>query len=254
MLYRPGDPADNLFAVVSGTVSVKGAMSDGSELDLGLLGSGKLFGVAALIPGGAPRAATATVESDAVIVEFNKDSASKLKASFGPEPAVTFMRNVLKMLADQIMQILSVTNRLNSLVIRRHPDYPLDPASWVKTVESALPSGLLAGLFRKSSYKSGTEIIGKGSRADGFFFLKEGTIKANDVAELAAPNVFGQLAFFADAPSPASFVASSDCEITQFPEKSLDGYLKKHPEEGYKLLEALLHLMVYHHLTIDTRR
>ena len=52
ILYRPGDPAEELFVVQSGTIGIASATPDGREALIALLGRGELFALCSLFDGG----------------------------------------------------------------------------------------------------------------------------------------------------------------------------------------------------------
>lgn len=51
ILYRPGQPAKDLFCVLEGAVGLSLLASKGNYLRLGLLARGEFFGISALVPG-----------------------------------------------------------------------------------------------------------------------------------------------------------------------------------------------------------
>jgi len=53
VIYRPGQPTENLYIIIDGEVGLSLLGSKGSSLRLAVLAQGEFFGVAALVPGGA---------------------------------------------------------------------------------------------------------------------------------------------------------------------------------------------------------
>jgi len=58
-----GDPGNNLFAVITGTVKISSSSPDGRNAILNLIGPGEIFGEIAVLDG-APRSADATANTN----------------------------------------------------------------------------------------------------------------------------------------------------------------------------------------------
>ena len=66
-LYRPGDPAEELYVVQSGTIGIASATPDGREALIALLGRGELFALCSLFDGGRHGNQARAVESSTVV-------------------------------------------------------------------------------------------------------------------------------------------------------------------------------------------
>ncbi len=67
VLYRPGDPAEELFVVQSGTIGVASATPDGREALIALLGPGELFALCGLFDGGRHANQARALEASTVV-------------------------------------------------------------------------------------------------------------------------------------------------------------------------------------------
>jgi CRP/FNR family transcriptional regulator, cyclic AMP receptor protein len=67
VLYRPGDPAGELFVVQSGTIGIASATADGREALIALLGRGELFALCSLFDGGSHANQARAVEASTVV-------------------------------------------------------------------------------------------------------------------------------------------------------------------------------------------
>jgi len=64
VVYRPGEPADSLYVILSGVVRLSLPTSTGRRVLLHLLPSGEMFGHSALVEGGMPRVFEAAAYTD----------------------------------------------------------------------------------------------------------------------------------------------------------------------------------------------
>jgi CRP-like cAMP-binding protein len=79
IVFHEGDPADIAYVIRSGAATVSTA-SDGSELELGLMGRGELIGELGVLSDGV-RSATVRAVGDTVLVEIPPDELRDLMAS-----------------------------------------------------------------------------------------------------------------------------------------------------------------------------
>jgi CRP/FNR family cyclic AMP-dependent transcriptional regulator len=67
VLYRPGDRAEELYVVQSGTIGIASAAADGREALIALLGRGELFALCSLFDGGLQANQARAVEASTVV-------------------------------------------------------------------------------------------------------------------------------------------------------------------------------------------
>ena len=79
IIVRQGAPADKIFIIVKGEVSVEREESDGSKVALETLRDGQFFGELAILRD-TPREATAKAETDVTLLALQRDTFQKLVA------------------------------------------------------------------------------------------------------------------------------------------------------------------------------
>lgn len=79
VIVRQGAPADKIFIIVKGEVSVEREEPDGSKVELETLRDGQFFGEVAILRD-TPREATARAETDVTLLALQKDTFQKLVA------------------------------------------------------------------------------------------------------------------------------------------------------------------------------
>ena len=77
VVYRPGDPAAELYVVESGAVAIARTAPDGRELFIDLIGSGDVFGLCSLFDGGKRATRARALEPSSVVV-LSYDSVRRL--------------------------------------------------------------------------------------------------------------------------------------------------------------------------------
>ena len=114
VLYRPGDPAEELFVVQSGTIGIASATLDGREALIALLGRGEVFALCSLFDGG-PHANQARALEASTVVAIPYDA---VRRALEQRPALLWglmrimagrLRVVDQALADAVS--LDVTGR-----------------------------------------------------------------------------------------------------------------------------------------------
>ncbi len=101
------------------------------------------------------------------------------------------------------------------------------------------------------------EIVRQGDTHKNLYWIRSGSVRvlgsvAMDeerqlrpgVCDLAAGEVFGELALFDEEPRSASVVAVDACELVEIDGNRLLDYLHAHPKQGYELLLAMMRIMV----------
>jgi CRP-like cAMP-binding protein len=71
VLFRKGDPGNQLFAILSGSLKVTGVGLDGKDIVLALMGPGEELGEIALLDG-APRSATVVAVEPTILVTLHR--------------------------------------------------------------------------------------------------------------------------------------------------------------------------------------
>jgi uncharacterized protein YhbP (UPF0306 family) len=79
IIVRQGAPADKIFIIVKGEVSVEREEPDGSKVELETLRDGQFFGELAILRD-TPREATAKAETDVTLLALQRDTFQKLVA------------------------------------------------------------------------------------------------------------------------------------------------------------------------------
>jgi uncharacterized protein YhbP (UPF0306 family) len=79
IIVRQGAPADKIFIIVKGEVSVEREEADGSKIELETLRDGQFFGELAILRD-TPREATATAKTDVTLLGLQRDTFQKLVA------------------------------------------------------------------------------------------------------------------------------------------------------------------------------
>jgi uncharacterized protein YhbP (UPF0306 family) len=79
IIVRQGAPADKIFIIVKGEVSVEREEPDGSKIELETLRDGQFFGELAILRD-TPREATAKAETDVTLLALQRDTFQKLVA------------------------------------------------------------------------------------------------------------------------------------------------------------------------------
>ena len=79
IIVRQGAPADKMFIIVKGDVSVAREEPDGSKTELETLSDGQFFGELAILRD-TPREATAKAETDVMLLAMQRETFQKLVA------------------------------------------------------------------------------------------------------------------------------------------------------------------------------
>ena len=116
-----GDPGNNLFAVIAGTVKISSSSPDGRNAILNLIGPGEIFGEIAVLDG-APRSADATANTNCELYIIDRrDFLPFVKSQ--PTLAMRFIELLcerLRRTSDQVEQIIlqNLPGRLASALLR----------------------------------------------------------------------------------------------------------------------------------------
>jgi CRP/FNR family transcriptional regulator, cyclic AMP receptor protein len=112
VLFRAGDPGDELFLIYSGSVVVSKPVTGRVEQVLNRMGSGEVFGEMSVFGDEQKRSATIQAETDAILLGLRRDSVDRFIES-SPRAAATFflemVRVTFKRLRDTSDLVAEVT-------------------------------------------------------------------------------------------------------------------------------------------------
>jgi len=103
LVFKEGDPGDEMYIVVDGGVSIFIIDNDGEEVILSKIMKGNFFGEMSIIER-ASRSATCRVIEDSVFLVFREDDLIKI-ARFMPECAVKIMNKMLSIIVERLMNV-----------------------------------------------------------------------------------------------------------------------------------------------------
>ncbi len=132
LIASKGDPGNNLFAVISGTVKISISSPDGRNAILNLIGPGEIFGEIAVLDG-APRSADATANTNCEIFIIDRRDFLPFVRS-QPALAMKFIELLcarLRWTSDQVEQVIlqDLPGRLASALIGLAEKRKLEPES-----------------------------------------------------------------------------------------------------------------------------
>ena len=150
-----GDPGNNLFAVITGTVKISSSSPDGRNAILNLIGPGEIFGEIAVLDG-APRSADATANTNCELYIIDRrDFLPFVKSQ--PALAMKFIELLcakLRWTSDQVEQVIlqNLPGRLASALIRLAEKHKLAPGDRTIAVTQQEISEMV-GMTRESINK-----------------------------------------------------------------------------------------------------
>lgn len=100
VLFREGDPGDEMFIVTRGTVVVSKAVTGRVEQVLARMGSGDFFGEMSLFDR-SPRSATIQAETDVELLALDRDNL-RLLTEVNPRAAATFFQALVAVFIDRL--------------------------------------------------------------------------------------------------------------------------------------------------------
>lgn len=104
---------------------------------------------------------------------------------------------------------------------------------------------LMVGLVRR--FPQGTTILKEGEAGGWLYVITEGQVRISKIVPgvgeealsiLPPGDLFGEVEFFDGAPSSASAIAHSDCEVLSLPHKEMAGMLRIRPGLAAKFFWA----------------
>lgn len=193
VIVREGDPADALYVITEGQVSVDKADGHGGFRHVATLVEGQYFGETGLLHA-RPRNATVTASGKAAV-------------------------QLLVLTAAQFAELVRtedlVADEIASLVRKR---------SCKEALTNALPKADLGSLgftlpeFKVESFAPGTEVIRQGEPPERFYIVFRGSaeivVDGEVVAKATSGEFFGEIGLLLNAPRRATVRAAADEELT----------------------------------------
>jgi len=190
-IFRKGDPAFGLMAVLKGRVKLSSRSADGKEILFDILDPGRIFGEVALLDG-KPRAHDATaLEDTRLLVLSRRDLMPVLYAQ--PQLCVRIMTELCSRLrrTDELvedMHFLGLSQRFGKRLLRLAERFGRSDRHGRVRIELALTQQELAGLVGMTR-ESINKQIGRWRRA-GILDFKRGIVTIHDgrrLREIAEP-------------------------------------------------------------------
>ena len=103
LIFKEGDPGDEMYVIVDGGVSIFIIDNDGKEVVLSEMMKGNFFGEMSIVER-TPRSATCRVIQDGVFLVLHADDLINI-ASFMPECAVKIMNKMLTITVERLMNV-----------------------------------------------------------------------------------------------------------------------------------------------------
>ncbi|GCE20490.1 Crp/Fnr family transcriptional regulator [Dictyobacter kobayashii] len=106
----------------------------------------------------------------------------------------------------------------------------------------------LAKSCQERSYNAGATLINQGDSGVGLYIITSGTVRisktkegghAEDLGELGAGNVLGEMSLLDDLPRSATVTAVDDVKALLVPVWEFRTFLRNHPDVALKLLVVL---------------
>jgi CRP-like cAMP-binding protein len=183
-LFHEGEPADALYVIVEGEVSVQAEHSPGGELSR--LGPGAFIGEVALLTD-QPRAATVVAVTMAELIRIDRVTLADVLGAHGD-----LLRPVLRFVRDRLVERWLRTSPL------------------FRTFDDAERADL-AGKFAFLEIDEGTKLIGAGMRPDGLYIVLAGQFVVHRgsriIATLGPGNLIGETALLAGGAFRSDVVA-----------------------------------------------
>lgn len=220
-VYAEGAPGDALYLIDSGQVQVT---SDGHPL-----GDGDFFGEMALLTG-KPRTRTVTATENANLWVLYRSDFDDLVNRY-PAISVALSRELSERLVE--MDRRFTESHLRGLKLL-----------------AGLSAGQLEDVSRRlkpARFRQGETILREGDPGDEMFFIESGRVQvvrrdgADELilAELAAGDLFGEMALLTGGPRSASVIALSDLNVWLLPKADFDALVATYPNLALALSRLL---------------
>ena len=100
ILFNQGDSGDELFIILSGSISISVKTSDGGMVEVAVLGEGQFLGEMSIFDS-SPRSATCIIKNDAALLSFSRDDFFDLIHN-NPETAIKILYRMLNTTIERL--------------------------------------------------------------------------------------------------------------------------------------------------------
>jgi CRP-like cAMP-binding protein len=191
VVIAEGEPGQSFFVLARGVVKVSKHLATGGDIELATLHEGAIFGEMALVSA-APRSATVTAETDADLLEFDRDALGAAAREVG----------TLATALDKFARERLLHNLLATCPLFR----PLDKKQRLDLVRR----------FTAHDVAAGVQIIREGDPGRGLFILLAGEADVTKVdgdtkvllASLKPGDVFGEISLLEEGAATATVTAA----------------------------------------------
>lgn len=216
-VFKAGDAADALYAVVAGKARVLGENAAGEEVSLALLQPGDFFGATALLSD-APRGAGVRAADELILLRIARADFQKVVARNAKvlEPLKRFVDS------QGLQNFLKQYTALEAL-----------PPHMLRT---------LVGEFEELELRRGDVVFKEGEAGDRFYVVRSGSLEAvredgRVVGQMGPGEFFGELALLTGGSRAASVVARSAVQLYALSKPGFDRALAASPEFRRRLEE-----------------
>ena len=226
VVLRQGDVGDQMYIVTAGRLEVRHRDPDGTDTYLGEVRAGEHVGEGALLDG-APRMATLTAATDAILLELSQASVS---AFLDRHPSI---RDALRS---------SLEYRLRWARTRR---FRPDRETLMRTLSQALGNldvtalTFLAEEVGWETLPRGAMLMRQGEPGDCLYFVVSGRLRVFgirddgqrvNIATAGPGETLGEMALLSNEPRSASVEALSDAELLRLSKAGFDRLINDHPK------------------------
>lgn len=211
-------PAEFLYLVLRGTVSLTLHDRAGHKVLIGVLNRGDCFGEGPLF-GDLFHGATATAETICYLLQLPLD-------------------DVRKVLED----IPGFASALRSIYRRRLVESTLGRVPLFSQI-SPLERARIAGLLQSHEYARGTAIIREGEPGDALYLIEAGQVVVEQagqvIAYLSEGDFFGEMSLLTAQPHNADIYAHTPVEVASLPAADFNRLLDRQPDLATQLHEVV---------------
>jgi predicted acylesterase/phospholipase RssA/CRP-like cAMP-binding protein len=224
VVVAQGDEADSVYVVVDGTLSVRIAGPDGSEIEVAALGPGAVVGEIAVVAGGR-RSATVAADTTSELLELSGQGITELLDA-APELAATISEEAIRRL--------------------RHAQFARFAADLFPGVDPSARAAIGAAVdWRRLG--AGELLFDPGDPADAAYVVVAGRLKVTVTRdgqthrrELAAGELLGESALISDAPRAGRVEAVRDTDLAVLPRAVFDRLVVDHPAAMMDVTRSLI--------------
>lgn len=259
-IFGEGEPAYGLFHIRRGAVEIYRRRKDRGEISLARLGPGEIFGEIGMLIETGTRTASARALEFTEVITVDADPKDFLLQVGDIGATITLMQNLVRLLAHRLRE---QTKAFPDESRRRTPILRMDHPGQEQTLEKlkkTLPKkGLFTRVAREQTLNAGGVLFRQGDQPDGFYFIHEGALDVcqeseedeplETIARMEAPNIVGEMGFFAGQKRSATLRAVTDITYTHFSGKDFERLKKNSLEEAAEVLHGASRQVV--HLILD---